>query len=91
MNVLIVVLFLIIIIPLVIMRKGYHRSKIDEEIRSIGGEVLNVERGGFFSGLGPFHVVGKGRVVYKIEYRVDNETKVGWVRFGGLMGPDWRL
>jgi hypothetical protein len=36
-------------------------------------------------------VVGKGKTVYRIEYTIGNNTKEGWVRFGGLFGPDWRL
>jgi hypothetical protein len=39
---------------------------------------------------GAFMVVGKGRTVYRIEYRIGDDGREGWVRFGGLFGPDWR-
>ena len=68
-----------------------HESSINSQIESLGGRVISIERRSFFSGLGPFHVVGKGRVVYRIEYEVNGQLMEGWVRFGGLMGPDWRL
>jgi hypothetical protein len=68
-----------------------HEQKINEKIESIGGKVINIERRNFFSGSGPFRAVGKGRVVYRVEYTSDSGTKEGWVCFGGFFGPDWRL
>ncbi|MDR5659624.1 hypothetical protein RH915_08965 [Serpentinicella sp. ANB-PHB4] len=71
---------------------GYLRKeKIREKIASLGGEVISIERRNIFTGIGPFKIVGKGRVVYRIEYRLNGSTEEGWVRFGGLLGPDWRL
>lgn len=40
---------------------------------------------------GPFKLVGKGQVVYRIEYRIGAVYKEGWVKFGGWGGPDWRM
>lgn len=71
--------------------KNVHENIINEKIESIGGHVVFIERRSIFSGLGPFHVVGKGRTVYMIIYKIHSKEKEGWVRFGGLFGPDWRL
>jgi len=68
-----------------------RRRKIEEEINLIGGEVINIERRNFFKGIGPFMVVGRGGVVYRIEYRIGDQVEEGWVKFGRLFGPDWRL
>lgn len=90
-----VILIIVLAIPLCIflsiVRRGAHEDTIHSVIESMGGEVLYIEKRNFFSGIGPFNVVGKGRVVYRIIYRVQGKEKEGWVRFGGLMGPDWRL
>lgn len=91
MTPVIVITFVFIGILIFIVQNAGHHNKIEEKIKSIGGEVVNVERRNLFTGLGPFMVVGKGRSVYMIEYNVNGETKEGWVRFGGLFGPDWRL
>jgi len=87
----VIIAFIIFAVFLYFVQNISHDSRIEEKIRSIGGEVVQVERRNFFTGLGPFMVVGKGRSVYRIEYTVNVNTKEGWVRFGGLMGPDWRL
>lgn len=83
--------FAIAIVIFMFVQASGREGRIEEEIRSMGGQVISIERRNFFTGLGPFMVVGKGRVVYRIEYRVGNEVKEGWVRFGGLFGPDWRF
>lgn len=68
-----------------------HKDSIANKIDSIGGHLISYEKRGFFSGIGPFTIVGKGRMIYRIEYEVDDIKKEGWVRFGGLFGPDWRI
>lgn len=68
-----------------------RRGKIEEEINLIGGKVINIERRNFFTGRGPFVIVGKGNTIYKIEYVIDGIMKEGWVKFGGFFGADWRL
>lgn len=85
------IILAIFLLVVFVMQSTGREDKIEEMIRSIGGEVVNVERRNFFTGIGPFMVVGKGRTVYRIEYRVEGELKEGWVRFGGMLGPDWRL
>jgi hypothetical protein len=84
-----VILFIVLIIVLSVLQGESHERKIKEQIESMGGTVVNIEKKLFSTG--PFMVVGKGRTVYRIEYRVGNNTREGWVRFGGLFGPDWRL
>jgi len=57
----------------------------------MGAILIEYERCSFFTGLGPFKIVGKGRVVYKVVYEINNERKVCWVRFSGFLGADWRF
>lgn len=85
-----IIIFIICICLYIVSLKG-QESKIYNKIESIGGKVISIERRNFLTGLGPFMVVGKGRTVYMIEYEIEGEMKEGWVRFGGLFGPDWRL
>ncbi len=85
------ILFFLFSIFIFFMQQSGHEDKINRQILALGGRVVSIEKMGFFDGLGPFIVVGKGRTVYRIEYQVGDEVKEGWVRFGGIMGPDWRL
>lgn len=85
------VLILILIIPIALIVHSNRKKTIEDMIISIGGEIISIERRNFFNGIGPFYVVGKGRAVYRISYLLDGEEKEGWVRFGSLFGPDWRL
>lgn len=91
MEIIFIVLVAVVIITVIFLTQGMRETKINEKIESMGGKVICIERRNFFTGLGPFMVVGKGRSVYRIEYEIHNQTKEGWVRFGGLLGPDWRL
>jgi len=52
--------------------------------------VVSIERGGFFAGTGPFTFVGKNRTIYCVTYTVDAKVREIWVRFGGLLGAEWR-
>lgn len=92
MEVLLIIVFIVLAIGMHLVREESHLEKINTYVKSIDGTMINFETGGFLKGgLGPFMVVGKGRVVYCIEYEVNGEKKEGWVRFGGLGGPDWRF
>jgi len=86
-----IILFAIFCLLIIFIQNNRHKEKIYEKIKSINGTVISIERSGIFSDIGPFMVVGKGRTIYRIEYKVGNEIKEGWVRFGGFFGPDWRL
>ncbi|WP_055668708.1 hypothetical protein [Desnuesiella massiliensis] len=89
MEFLLIIAFIVFIVVMLIVQGERHERKIREQISSIGGEVISIERKTFSTG--PFFLVGKGRTVYRIEYRRGNEIKEGWVKFGDLFGPDWRL
>lgn len=91
MEGMVIVFFLIIGGAIYFLRVNSHESSIESQIESIGGRLIGYEKRSIFSGIGPFTVVGKGRMVYKIDYEVNGVIKEGWVRFGGIMGPDWRL
>jgi len=53
--------------------------------------LIGYERCSFFTGLGPFKIVGKGSVVYKIDYEINDARKECWVRFSGFLEADWRM
>jgi hypothetical protein len=89
MGVFTVILFIILAIVISFVQGESHERKITEQIESMNGKVISIEKKLFSTG--PFMVVGKGRTVYRMEYRIGNNAKEGWVRFGGLFGPDWRL
>ncbi len=84
-----VILFIMLAIVISVFQGESHERKITEQIESMGGRVISIEKKHF--SIGPFMVVGKGRTVYRIEYRIGDDDREGWVRFGGLLGPDWRL
>ncbi|MBM7615829.1 hypothetical protein [Alkaliphilus hydrothermalis] len=91
MKVLVLILTLAVCIW-VVMSQGKRREKrIHNKIKSMGGKVITIERSTFLAGTGPFKVVSKGRVVYRVVYTIDGEEKEGWARFGGILGADWRL
>jgi hypothetical protein len=89
MEIFVIILFVSVGIVLLLLQRESHERRIIQKIEAIGGKVINIESKHF--DIGPFIVVGKGRTVYRIEYRVENKDWEGWVRFGGLFGPDWRL
>lgn len=91
MQIFIVILAIPLVIFIYVMLSIRREKLIRERISSMGGTVISIERRNFFTGLGPFMIVGKGKSVYRIRYLVNNTEKEGWVRFGGLFGPDWRL
>ncbi|WFD08715.1 hypothetical protein [Tepidibacter hydrothermalis] len=91
MEGLIIVLFVIIAMIMHFSRIESHEDNIKNKIDSLGGCLINYERRNFFTGIGPFILVGKRKMVYRIEYEVEGIKKEGWVRFGGLSGPDWRM
>jgi hypothetical protein len=89
MGAFVVILFIVLAIGIAVLQGQSHERKITEHIESMGGRVISFEKKLFSTG--PFFVVGKGRTVYRIEYSVGDEVREGWVKFGGLLGPDWRL
>ena len=91
MEGLIAVILLVAIVPIILLVNSGRESKIEERVRTMGGRLQSSERRSIFTGLGPFHVVGKGRSVYRYTYEKDGSQHEGWVRFGGLMGPDWKM
>lgn len=89
MGAIAILLFIGLVIVLSVLQKESHERRINEQIEGMGGRVIIIEKKLFSTG--PFMVVGKGRTVYRIEYKVNDSIREGWVRFGGLFGPDWRL
>lgn len=90
MEALMIIVFIIFIIAMYFVQTESHSTRINSYVESLGGKLIDYERRSIFSGLGPFMVVGKGRTVYCIKYEVNGDKREGWVRFGGIGGPDWR-
>lgn len=91
MEMVIIIVAIPIVILIHIMLTKRREYLIREKVESMGGTVISIERRNFFTGLGPFMIVGRGRSVYRFRYSVNKHEEEGWVRFGGLLGPDWRL
>lgn len=89
MDAVIIVVFVTLAILIAVLQRTSHQRRITDKIHSIGGEVISIERKAISGG--PFFIIGKGRTVYRIEYRKGAETKEGWVKFGDLFGPEWKL
>jgi len=83
-------LMILIVIVLWVTIPRIHRRKIHEKVAARGGEVIEIERS--WLALGPFKIAGRGRTIYKFVYLSSTgERKEGWVKFGAVLGPDWRL
>ncbi len=89
MQIFIIFIFIIIAIVITVVRKSNHEQKIHDEIDSMGGTVIDIEHKMFLTG--PFILVGKGETVYRIKYEIGDSKKEGWVKFGSIFGPKWRL
>ncbi|WP_105616324.1 hypothetical protein [Vallitalea okinawensis] len=91
MEIVLVVIFFIIIVFVHFLQGENHQGRINEKVNSLGGNVISTERCNLLTGTGPFIMNGKGRTIYRVEYEINGISKEGWVRFGGITGPDWRL
>jgi hypothetical protein len=89
MEALALVIFVCFAVMIAIIQVKIQKRKIIEQMLSMGCKVISIERKVFHTG--PFVWVKRGRTVYKIRYKKDKEEKEGWVMFGDLSGPDWRL
>jgi len=86
-----IILIILAVIAFPIIRHKIHSKEIEKKVASLGGELIKISYRNFFTDIGPFKIVGKGRVVYKFEYREQDQVKEGWVRFGGVLGADWQI
>ena len=84
-----IVLILTFAIVLFLYQSVHHERKIGEKISELGGNIIKLERK-YFS-YGPLKWEIGDKTVNRIEYEINGEYYEGWVKFGGLMGPDWRL
>ena len=89
MEIFVIIIFVVLAIGMYFIQTANHESRIQAQIESMGGKIISIERRTFSTG--PFILAGKGTAIYKVEYRIHGEFKEGWVKFGGLFGPDWRL
>lgn len=89
MSVIIVILIIAAALAIYFIQGKSHEKSINTQVESLGGEVLSIER--TILDNGPFFIRGKGRSIYRFEYTINTERKEGWVRFGSLFGPDWKM
>lgn len=89
MGGIVIVLFAVFAFVMFFVQRSSHETSIKSQVESLGGTVISCERTMFNNG--PFFFRGKGGSIYRFEYNIGNETREGWVRFGSLFGPDWRL
>lgn len=85
------ILAIIIIIIVRFTRIDNHQDRINSKVNSLGGHLISYEKRDFFTSIGPFIFIGKNQMIYRIEYEVDGIKKEGWVRFGRILAPDWRM
>lgn len=86
------VVFYIIISVVIIsgeIQNDIYKSKIYKGIESFGGKLVKIQRERFSTG--PFLPTGNLIHIYRIQYYFRDELKEGWVKFGILSEPDWRL
>lgn len=56
------------------------KTKIEKTVKQKGGELLSTEQR--FVRIGPFFYKDKSQRVYEFKYRINGETKEGWMRTG---------
>lgn len=56
------------------------KTKIEKTAKQKGGELLSTEQR--FVRIGPFFYKDKSQRVYEFTYRINGETKEGWMRTG---------
>lgn len=66
-----------------------YKNQILLHIKSLGGEIQHCERAA--DQTGPFYTKEAEKYIYKFQYKINNELKEGWVRFGTPHGADWKL
>jgi hypothetical protein len=89
MEAIVIVMFVTVAVLISITQDKSHVQKIEEKINGLGGQIIKIEREKFSTG--PFMIIARGKTVYRVNYKMSGETKEGWVKFGDLFGPDWRL
>ena len=89
MGEVVIVLFVAFAIAIFFILSKSYENSIKSKVEGFGGTLISIERMMFNNG--PFFIKGKGKSIYRFEYRIGNETKEGWVRFGSLFRPDWRV
>lgn len=91
MEVIAVIMLVVFIGAFIVFQYSRYNRLIHEKIEEMGGNHLNHERRWGFIGIGPYKMVGKGQTVYWFSYEINGHRKEGWVKFGSIFGPDWRL
>ncbi|WP_139904125.1 hypothetical protein [Clostridium thermarum] len=89
MEAVIILLFATVAVLISVTQDKNHERKIEDKIKELGGQVIEIKREKYSTG--PYTIIARGKIVYRIKYKIGSEIKEGWVKFGDLFGPDWRL
>jgi c-di-AMP phosphodiesterase-like protein len=89
MGLIVIIVFIAFAIRMLYVQSEHYKEEIYRQIEQLGGQVINIERQTLSTR--PFSIAGKEVAVYKIKYKIDGEVEEGWVRFGGIFGPSWKL
>lgn len=74
------ILFIAIAVSFVSLRVHNDKNYIEKVIHKKGGEIVYIDRK--LVGNGPFWYKEKHQEIYKIEYTLNGEKKIAWVRIG---------
>jgi hypothetical protein len=88
-TIFIISLFITFSVGLGILQKKEHKIKIQRHIKEMKGEVVKISKKSYCPG--PFLVIRRGRTVYEIQYKSEDELRKAWVKFGDIWGPEWIL
>ena len=81
-----------ILISLYMITIKASKKSIENYVYQMGGKLVNIERSEEFPVDGPFKYTGKGRMIYKFEYRLNDTVKTGYVRFDMFGGNgQWKV
>lgn len=89
MGIIVIILFIAFSTYMLYLQGEHYKEEIYRQIKHLGGQVINIERQTLSTR--PFSISGKEVAVYKIKYKIGDEVEEGWVRFGGIFGPNWKL
>lgn len=65
-----------------------YENSIKDYVKKMGGIIISIKRN--TDDNTPFFKETRDKIIYKFEYKINDEIKEGWVMFGGIR-PDWKI
>lgn len=65
-----------------------HENSIKDYVKKMGGVIISIKRN--TDDNTPFFKETRDKIIYKFEYKINDEIKEGWVMFGGIRA-DWKI